>query len=88
MNLELNFLNKMDKKIFNKKLGKLEKNSLIRLEWDRGNGTLHELFRFGGFDKNNNPLLYLEQDTLFDIESVGGYNSIISMNREYLDHDC
>ncbi|MCK9596879.1 hypothetical protein M0R19_06845 [Candidatus Pacearchaeota archaeon] len=78
----------MDRKKVYEILSKLEKNSLVRLEWDRGNGKLDELFRFGGFDKNNNPLLYINNDTLLDIKAIGGYNSFNSIKREYLDQDC
>jgi len=69
----------MKKDEFYNKLNCLEKDSFIKLRWDRGNGELERTVRFAGFDDKKNPQLYLEGETCLDIEKIGGYNSIISV---------
>lgn len=71
----------MEKEDFHKRLDHSSIGSLLNLKWDRGNGTIGQIVRFTGFKKDT-PLLYFEGGTLLDIDKIGGYDSIISV--EYL----
>ncbi len=70
----------MKKIIFYETLKGLEKGTTLKLKWDRGNGTLEGTVCFEGFRKDC-PLLYFEGKTLLDIDKIGSYNSIISIER-------
>ncbi|MCX6746893.1 MAG: hypothetical protein NTU63_02035 [Candidatus Pacearchaeota archaeon] len=71
----------MEKEDFYKKLSNYPVGSLLNLQWDRGNGTLERLVRFIGF-KDDSPLLYFDGGSLLDIDKIGGYSSIISIQKE------
>jgi hypothetical protein len=68
----------MEKENFYKKLKNYPVGSLLNLQWDRGNGLLERQVRFAGF-KDDSPLLYFNGGSLLDIDKIGGYNSIISL---------
>jgi hypothetical protein len=70
------------------KLKNLEEYTIVKVKWDRGNGPLEKMVCFGGFDKQENPLLYISNEMLLDIEKIGGYNSIISIDEECPDGHC
>jgi hypothetical protein len=78
----------MEKETVYNKLKDLREYTICSIKWDRGNGPLERLVRFEGFDEQKNPLLYLIGETLFDIEKIGGYNSIISVEEECPDGHC
>lgn len=68
----------MEKSIFYETLKGFEKGTMLKLKWDRGNGTLEGIVCFEGFEENS-PLLYFNNRVLLDIDKIGGYNSIISI---------
>jgi hypothetical protein len=68
----------MEKEDFYKKLSNYPTGSLLNLQWDRGNGTLERLVRFIGF-KDDSPLLCFDGGSILDIDKMGGYRSIISL---------
>jgi hypothetical protein len=78
----------MEKSAVYETLKNFEKYTIVSVKWDRGNGPLERMVRFEGFDKQKNPLLYVTNEALLDIEKIGGYNSIISVEEECPDGAC
>jgi len=68
----------MEKTDVYRQLNNSQIGSLLTIQWDRRNGPLESKVRFTGFDENF-PILYLECGTRLDIEKIGGYNAIISL---------
>ena len=77
----------MEKEKFYEELKKIGKYSPISLKWDRGNGVLERMAYFSGFDEDNNPIIHFE-NSMLDIEKIGGYESIISVQEECPDGAC
>ena len=75
----------MEKTIVNNILREFEKGQIVSLKLDRGNGPFTKLARFDGFDRNDNPLLYLTGEIPLDIDKIGGYSSIRYLQDEYPD---
>ena len=78
----------MDKIQVYETLKSFEKYSIVNVKWDGRNGELEALVRFDGFDKDNNPQLILSGKNSLDIEKIGGYSSIISIEEECPDGYC
>lgn len=78
----------MEKNLIYETLKNFEKYSILSLSWDRRNGTIEKMVCFEGFDKNNQPLFNLGDNTLLDIKKIGGYSSIISIQEECPDGHC
>lgn len=68
----------MEKKEVYRQLSNSRVGSLLNFQWDRGNGSLERVVRFTGF-KDDSPLLYFDGGSLLDIDKIGGYRSIISL---------
>jgi len=58
------------------------------LKWKTRNGELDGLVRFDGFDEEKNPRLIQSGGVLLDIEKIGGYSSILSIQEEHPDGYC
>jgi hypothetical protein len=70
----------MEKEDFYRTLKDFEENlTTCNIKWDRGNGTIERLVRFGGFDKQNIPVLYFDGGVRLDFDLIGGYSKIISI---------
>jgi hypothetical protein len=68
----------MEEKIFK---NFINENPEFLMTWDRGNGALPETkLQFNGFDSDYKPILYIgNEKTRFDLDLIGGYDSIISV---------
>lgn len=53
----------------------------ILMEWNRGNGLLRKIFFLERFDKNKNPILKTNFNEKINLELIGGYESIVSLNK-------
>ena len=72
-----------------KYLDEFEKNSVFALMWNRGNGILERMVAFEGFDEKGNPILHFRnKGEYLDIEKIGGYSSILSIQEEHPDGYC
>ncbi len=56
-------------------------NSLLNLNWDRGNGKIHRIVQWKGF-VDTNPQLFLNEGTYLDLGKIG-YKSVTSIDTPY-----
>lgn len=66
-----------------------EENSVHRISWDRGNGSIDRLVSFEGFDSRGEPRLkFKDSSDYLDFRLIGGYDSVISLEDCSADGMC
>ncbi len=79
----------MKKEDFYDSLRYAGENSIFRLKWDRGNGSIERFVSFDGFDSKGEPLLKLKDSKDYlNVRLIGGYDSIISLQDCSADGMC
>lgn len=78
----------MEKDTVYKYLDSFEIYSFHTLTWAGRNGQLEAMVRFDGFDEFDKPTLIQQGNIPLDIEKIGGYSSILSIQEECPDGHC
>lgn len=79
-------MNKMEKDEIYEYVNFFIKTQEYILKWDRGNGVIEEIVLFDGLDDNKDlRFLFRKSKTKLDLEKIGGYKSIISIEGLELD---
>ena len=78
----------MEKSAVYQYLSNFELYSIHKLIWAGRDGELETMVSFEGFDESEKPKLIQKGNVPLDIEQIGGYSSILSIQEECPDGHC